>query len=55
VPAVKKAKRKPVARAKAAQGSEASFETTFHGLKRMLAAFTPQLHLTVDEPRKTIW
>lgn len=57
MPAAKKAKRKPVRRApvhraKDADAWDAGFETTFYGLKRMLAAFTPQLDVTIDEQRK---
>jgi hypothetical protein len=57
MPAAKKAKRKPVRpapvhRTKVADVSDASFVTTFNGLKRVLAAFAPRLHLTIDEPRK---
>ena len=47
--AAKKSKTKPAANKTA---GSADFAATFAGLKKVMAAFTPQLHVTVDEPKK---
>lgn len=47
--AAKKSKAKPAARK---TPGNADFAATFAGLKKVMAAFAPQLRVTVDEPKK---